>query len=382
MLDHPNEDGIYPTTKFYYGIDLHFQKLLEEYATWRLSQLPPHEDRACPCLYLDEPCHPRCTCTIGCSSTGCFYCCTYGSLEQRKSAAERIAKAIKASQLPPVSQTDADLQRLVSMVCDQYEGGFAGREEFCKKTVDYWKQSLQPVSQSAGVKTMKPIVEVKAEADEHAKRVIALGWHKNRLQEVISGAWEAGYVMGSIDSDESPVSQPQQGAEILIESAGEACMLIIGAYEGYQWEHTRSLLYTARQMFEYAKAGYEKSKQQPQQGNVYEGLLSVLEGCRDYFEDRAEADFKDEHFQPNKEMTILSLIDAVIKKTQPQLPTEGASPLPDEWGSKSFNEVWPHIWDLCQAAGMKSSKGSGLGNVISFLTKQEVEPTSPPISGT
>lgn len=58
------------------------------------------EDRACPCLYLEEPCHPRCTCTMGGSSTGCMFCCTYGSLEQRKAAAKRIAQKIKASSLP------------------------------------------------------------------------------------------------------------------------------------------------------------------------------------------------------------------------------------------------------------------------------------------
>lgn len=48
-----------------------------------------------------------------------------------------------------------------------------------------------------------------------------------------------------------------KGAEVLIETAQEACMLIIGAYEGYQWEHGRSCLEaTASKMFEYAKAGY------------------------------------------------------------------------------------------------------------------------------
>lgn len=55
------------------------------------------EDRACPCLYLDEPCHPRCTCRIGGSSLGCMYCCTYGSLEQRKEKAKIISSNLRRS---------------------------------------------------------------------------------------------------------------------------------------------------------------------------------------------------------------------------------------------------------------------------------------------
>lgn len=53
------------------------------------------EDRACPCLYLDEPCNPSCTCRNGFSSFGCQYCCTYGSLEQRREMALHLAKKLK-----------------------------------------------------------------------------------------------------------------------------------------------------------------------------------------------------------------------------------------------------------------------------------------------
>jgi hypothetical protein len=45
-------------------------------------------DRSCPCLYLKEPCHDRCTCVNRFSSSGCTNCCTYGSLEQRTAMAE------------------------------------------------------------------------------------------------------------------------------------------------------------------------------------------------------------------------------------------------------------------------------------------------------
>jgi len=50
---------------------------------------------ACPCLYLDEPCMKRCTCVTPVSSSGCRYCATYGSLEQRKLAAKWIAEKLK-----------------------------------------------------------------------------------------------------------------------------------------------------------------------------------------------------------------------------------------------------------------------------------------------
>ena len=44
--------------------------------------------RSCPCLYLKQPCHDRCTCVNLMSSSGCLNCCTYGSLEQRTRRAE------------------------------------------------------------------------------------------------------------------------------------------------------------------------------------------------------------------------------------------------------------------------------------------------------
>lgn len=50
--------------------------------------------RGCPCLVLDEPCHPNCTCKNGLYSGGCLYCAKYGNLEQRKEAAEKIKHAL------------------------------------------------------------------------------------------------------------------------------------------------------------------------------------------------------------------------------------------------------------------------------------------------
>lgn len=49
-----------------------------------------NDNRACPCLYLETPCQPNCTCVNKYMSNGCFNCCTYGSLEQRKAMAETL----------------------------------------------------------------------------------------------------------------------------------------------------------------------------------------------------------------------------------------------------------------------------------------------------
>ena len=51
-------------------------------------------DLGCPCVYT-TPCHPKCTCVYPMSSVGCACCCKYGSLEQRKKQAERLAFLIK-----------------------------------------------------------------------------------------------------------------------------------------------------------------------------------------------------------------------------------------------------------------------------------------------
>ena len=49
--------------------------------------------KSCPCHHTTS-CHPDCTCINGASSRGCARCCSYGSKDQQKKAAERIADAI------------------------------------------------------------------------------------------------------------------------------------------------------------------------------------------------------------------------------------------------------------------------------------------------
>jgi len=50
-------------------------------------------ERACPCVHI-APCHDRCACLNPLSSSGCRRCAKYGSREQQRSAAARIASAI------------------------------------------------------------------------------------------------------------------------------------------------------------------------------------------------------------------------------------------------------------------------------------------------
>jgi hypothetical protein len=55
-------------------------------------RVSPGEDPegGCPCLYV-TPCSQHCSCANGIMSGGCTRCCAYGSLAQRKAAAERLA---------------------------------------------------------------------------------------------------------------------------------------------------------------------------------------------------------------------------------------------------------------------------------------------------
>jgi len=53
---------------------------------------------ACPCKHT-APCSDRCTCVDPLSSSGCLRCCSYGSPEQRKAQAERLAACEEARAL-------------------------------------------------------------------------------------------------------------------------------------------------------------------------------------------------------------------------------------------------------------------------------------------
>ena len=51
------------------------------------------EVEACPCKHI-MPCHPRCSCMMPLSSSGCWRCCSYGSKEQQRLMAEKLASRI------------------------------------------------------------------------------------------------------------------------------------------------------------------------------------------------------------------------------------------------------------------------------------------------
>jgi len=53
-----------------------------------------HEaERGCPCKHV-TPCQEMCSCANGLYSAGCLRCCKYGSKEQQKAVAERLATVL------------------------------------------------------------------------------------------------------------------------------------------------------------------------------------------------------------------------------------------------------------------------------------------------
>ncbi len=55
------------------------------------------DSAACPCKHT-VPCHPNCTCVKQHMSRGCQRCCTYGSPEQQKAKAERLATLLNKAE--------------------------------------------------------------------------------------------------------------------------------------------------------------------------------------------------------------------------------------------------------------------------------------------
>lgn len=72
------------------SIGIRNQKEADDFMRQLNSLTPKREYKGCPCLYLDNPCHERCTCVNHFSSVGCQNCCTYGSIEQRRAKAIQL----------------------------------------------------------------------------------------------------------------------------------------------------------------------------------------------------------------------------------------------------------------------------------------------------
>lgn len=83
MIKHARERGIQIGEIL--SIEKHVADLMP-----RIEKLERITHQACPCLHT-TPCHDRCTCINGWSSSGCMRCCSYGSKEQRKVMAEHLA---------------------------------------------------------------------------------------------------------------------------------------------------------------------------------------------------------------------------------------------------------------------------------------------------
>ncbi len=65
--------------------------------------------QSCPCLHV-APCHARCSCVAPLSSSGCQRCCSYGSPEQQRAAAERLAREAPATDEAMIAVRDAFTQ--------------------------------------------------------------------------------------------------------------------------------------------------------------------------------------------------------------------------------------------------------------------------------
>lgn len=70
------------------------QDARKDWPAWAKNEESPSIEGSCPCLYI-EPCHYACPCANPVMSGPCERCAGYGSLEQRKAAAKRIAEAIR-----------------------------------------------------------------------------------------------------------------------------------------------------------------------------------------------------------------------------------------------------------------------------------------------
>ncbi len=66
-----------------------FPAMVEE-----LERLRRTDGSGCPCKHT-TPCNPRCTCVMPGSSSGCARCCSYGSKEQQRAMAERLAALVR-----------------------------------------------------------------------------------------------------------------------------------------------------------------------------------------------------------------------------------------------------------------------------------------------
>lgn len=74
------------------------------------TPLPEKTSGSCPCLYT-TPCQKDCTCIRPFMSHGCFRCASYGSQEQRRMKAEKLARLIDVAYVPaPLPEDEEEIR--------------------------------------------------------------------------------------------------------------------------------------------------------------------------------------------------------------------------------------------------------------------------------
>ncbi len=135
----------------------------------------------CPCKYV-EPCQENCSCVSPMSSHGCLRCCRYGSIEQRTSAAKRIATPIdeNASLHEQLKAKDEDIYN-TNLTVGELEQRLEAEEKLVTQ-YKYWHEHA-----SKGVKYYRSGLEI-AEA-----RVVELEKVSNPLKEEMYSLFLSGY---------------------------------------------------------------------------------------------------------------------------------------------------------------------------------------------
>jgi hypothetical protein len=70
--------------------------VLKEWVTL-LDEMLNNARNSCPCTHGVGQCQAACSCANPLMSGGCDFCCTYGSKEQQKVAAEQLLRIYRAS---------------------------------------------------------------------------------------------------------------------------------------------------------------------------------------------------------------------------------------------------------------------------------------------
>jgi hypothetical protein len=112
-------------------------------AVLKASHLDDHEDdRGCPCLLADIPCHSQCTCVRSGMSVGCRRCARYGSLEQRKGMSDHLAKILDRHYAYVNALYELDVHEIVKWVDTRLAQGRL--DEVANALIDMHPRGIEP----------------------------------------------------------------------------------------------------------------------------------------------------------------------------------------------------------------------------------------------